>query len=171
MCVSMGFFAAQLLPIESCCQWVSWFPMVCPLCFAQGDPSQRSWKYSISSWELGTSHVCSHEGVCIILENESHWIQLLYWWIYWMSLYLGLFSNAYIHTRCAETASLTPTAQLGQTAPFSLCQWFPQCRHSTAPPCQESLPCSPAVTFSLESSSRKLLCFYGGDLKTEPHNT
>lgn len=79
--------------------------------------------------------VVMRERVSIILENENHWIQLLFWWIYWMSSYLGwkqgLFSNAYIHNRCAETASLTPTAQLGQTAPLNLCQ-LPHCSHSTA---------------------------------------
>lgn len=51
-------------------------------------------------------------------------LNCFFWRLCWMSWYLGwkqwLCSNADIHNRCAETASLTPTALLGLDSPIKL---------------------------------------------------
>lgn len=126
MWISMSFCSSVVINSEmfSMGELISSGLPLVAVCFAQGDPSQRSWEYSSSSSEVGPRHVCSHEGVCVY--HFGKWKPLdstAFWWIYWMSSYRGwkqgLFSKADIHNRCAETTSLTPLAQLGQTAPLN----------------------------------------------------
>lgn len=67
MWISMGFCSSVVINSEmfSIGKMISYGLFTVAVCFAQGDPSQRSWEYSILSSEVGTSHVCSHEGACL----------------------------------------------------------------------------------------------------------
>lgn len=165
MWISLGFCRSVVISSElfSMGKLISYGLPPVAVCFAQGDPSQGAGGIPSQVQKLEpVTFVLMREWIFIILENESYWLQVLFWWIYWVGLYLGWKQGLFSMLVCTADVQRQPVWVPARPAPLSLCQC----------PAQPPLLAGDSAASGEEQWATPLLprCREAG-FKNKPHNT